>query len=416
MATDQLFQQSEVVRDKLQPWLNSFPVASNFITRGEVEQIGERDYRIPYKTQEAGRYGTMDKDGGAYGRGNAMKGDVMISSFFTTRMNFEMTQRKIDATKNKKVALVSVFNDALKGGMKHYALQEDFSFHTPGTALMATATAHTTSGGRSIYTMEANTGVQFVRRGQVPVVYSTGYAAQLATSLYVYAVDFNNKKVILSGTVPGAAATDLLAFEGVTGTGSAPAWKKGLFYFINSSTSSTILGISQATEPEVQSNSINVAGVIGWQAGMALLDMMDGRRPESTTGLIGLANRAQRAQIMLQEMQISKWDRGKKDDPIDVLPNIKMKSFPFCGQEVYIDPQMDRSKLVFWNPKMWGRARLTDLDWVQTLDGKRFYPLYGADGSPSAAQWFGLSMDEDWYCVDIATTGMLYGCTLPTSY
>lgn len=416
MATDQVFQQSERVRDKLQPWLNSFPVASNFVKKGEVETIGERDYRIPFKTRRAGRYGTMDKDGGAFGRGNAMAGDKLISSFFTTRMNFEMTQKQKDVTKNREVSLVSIFNDALKDGMEHYALQEDFSFHTDGTALMATPSAYTTSGGRSIYTMEANVGVQWVRRGQLPVIYASSYNSIRSTSLSVYSVDFNNKKVTMSGTVPSGASTDLFAFEGVSGTGSAPAWKKGLGYFINSSTSSTILGISQATEPEVQSNFINVNGVVSWQAGMAVLDLVDSRRPQSSAKLIGLANRSQRAQVMIQEMQISRWDRGKKDNPLDLLPNIQMQSFPFCGVDVMIDPQMDRSKMIFWDPTKWGRARLTDLHWHETSGGQRFFNLYGADGSPAASEWFALTMDEDWYCFDIASTALLYGLTLPSNY
>jgi hypothetical protein len=416
MATNQVFQQSEKVRPILQPWLNSFPVASNFVTKGEVEQVGERDYRIPVKLQRAGRYGTMDKDGGGFGRGNAMAGDKLISTYFTTRMNFEMTQLQKDATAKKEIALVSVFNDALKDGMEHYALQEDFSFHTDGTAVMATPSAHSVVSGKSVYTMEANVGNQWVRRGQLPVIYAASYASIRSTSLYVQTVDFPNKKVTMSGTVPGGAATDIFAFEGVSGLSSAPAWKKGLGYYINSSTSSTILGLSQSTEPEVISNSINVNGVVSWQAGMALLDLIDSRRPESSSKLIGLANRSQRAQVMIQEMQVSRWDRGKKDNPIDLLPNIQMQSFPFCGVDVFIDPQMDRSKMIFWNPKTWGRARLTDLHWHETSGGQRFFPLYAADGGPAAAEWFGLTMDEDWYCFDIGAQGMLYGLTLPTSY
>lgn len=416
MATDQIFQQMERVRDKLQPWLNSFAVASNFVKKGEVERVGERDYRIPFKTRDAGRYGTQDTDGGARGRGNAMAGDKLISSFFSTRMNAEMTQKQKDATASKETATVSIFNDALKNMMGHFALQEDFSFHSDGTALMATPNAVTTTSGRTVYTMESNVGVQYVRRGQLPVIYSAAYAAIISTGLYVYSVDYNNKKVTMSGTVPGAASTDLLCFEGVSGTGSAPSWKKGLGYFINSSTSSTILGLSQSTEPEVQSNFINVNGVISWQAGMALLDMIDARRPQTSAKLMGLSNRSQRAQVMLQEIQVSRWDRGAKDKPIDLLPNIQMESFPFCGVDVKIDPQMDRSKVMFWDPAKWGRARMTDLHWVETSDGKRFFTLYAGDGSPANAEWFGLAMDEDWYCFDIATTGLLYGCTLPSNY
>ena len=214
----------------------------------------------------------------------------------------------------------------------------------------------------------------------------------------------------------GRRATDVLAFSGVTGTGAAPTWKKGLGYFINSSTSSTILGISQSTEPEVISNFINVNGVISFQAGNALLDMVDDRRPESSSKLIGLWNRAQRAQINILEMNISRWDRGSKDKPIDLLPSISMMSSPFCGVDMMIDPQMDRSKAIFWDPKMWGRARLKQLDWVETSGGQRFFTLYGSDGEscrdrmvrPGSARRLVLRRHRH--------DCLLYGLTLPSNY
>src|SRR6185436_900792 len=116
MATDTLFEQSEKVRPKLQEWLQSYAVASNFIKKSEVEQIGERDYRIPFLTQHGGRYGTFDPDGGDRGRGTSMKGGVMISTFFPTRMNFELTQLKMDATAEREIALKSAFKDAITNG------------------------------------------------------------------------------------------------------------------------------------------------------------------------------------------------------------------------------------------------------------------------------------------------------------
>ena len=121
MSTDTLFEQSERVRDKLQPWLQTYSVASNFIKKGEVEQVGERDYRIPFLTQNGLRYGTMNKDGGDYGRGTAMKGGLLISTFFTTRGNFELTQLKMDATANTAVAVKSAFKQAMMTGMPEYA-------------------------------------------------------------------------------------------------------------------------------------------------------------------------------------------------------------------------------------------------------------------------------------------------------
>ncbi len=39
-----------------------------------------------------------------------------------------------------------------------------------------------------------------------------------------------------------------------------------------------------------------------------------------------------------------------------------------------------------------------------------------ADGAPAAGTWFSIVSNEDWYCVDPGSNGVLYGCSIPTGY
>ena len=70
MATNQLYQQSEVMRTKLMPeWLmKPQGVLLDFFEKGEYETVGERDYRIPFKKSFGGRFGHYDPQMGEIGR------------------------------------------------------------------------------------------------------------------------------------------------------------------------------------------------------------------------------------------------------------------------------------------------------------------------------------------------------------
>jgi hypothetical protein len=111
MASQQLWQQSEVIRKGAFPFwaTKKFNVLSDFIKRGEVTQIGERDFRIPFKKTFGGRVGKYDPQMGDMGRGTQMSGDVMIQSYFNLRLNFEMDMLAIKATQDRSIAIQDPF-------------------------------------------------------------------------------------------------------------------------------------------------------------------------------------------------------------------------------------------------------------------------------------------------------------------
>lgn len=418
MATNTLFMQSEVVRPKLQRWLESFKVASNLIDKGEVQQVGERDYRIPVELTPGGRYGTYDKNFGDMNRGSSLGGNVLISTFFSTRINFELSMLKIAATAKKEIAVKSAFKDAIGKGMPEFAIYEDMSFHTDGTAVAGTATAVTTVSGQTVYTLDANMGIQRMRRGMYLTVYNAAFTVILAANLFIVSIDYPNKKITMSGTVPGAGATDVLCFDGVTGTtGSAPTWKKGLYYFNSSATSGFLLGIDRATEPETIANNVNVAGVVGPLDGLKLLDNMGQRRGLLPEDLQGLANTSQRAQIYTEQVANSEWllTPGSKVAPSDQLPDARKGKFPFAGITHNLDYRQDRSRIDWISPSTWGKAQLAPMDYFE-IGGQRFFQISGASGAPAAGLWFSLTLDQDFYCVDPGSNGFLYGLTIPSGY
>jgi hypothetical protein len=402
MASDYLYEQSEVVRPKLQEfYTKKWNRATDLVKKGEVETIGERDFRIPFKLRPGGRVGTYDPNMGDMGRGSAALGDKFVSTFFNMRLNFELPKLATKATKNKSVAIKSAFKDAMADAMPEFMLYLDKFFHSDGTAVLATATAHSVVSGKSVYTLDSNFGVQRLRRGMYVTVYETGLATvRSAATLFIETVDYNLKKIKLSGTVASAANTDKICFEGVSG--ASPAGFKGLYYYVSDATSGLTLGIDRALEPEVISSTVDATAGLTVEQGMLLYHKQLERRGEVADSTIGLSGTSQQATVWSNIMALQQFDISGGNSYKDKLPEgLKGKSFPFAGVTHIVDIHQNKSRLDWIVPSTWGRAELAPVDFFE-LDGsgQRFFPLYGGSGGPAAGVWFGLTADFDFYCVD----------------
>jgi hypothetical protein len=417
-TTDYLHRQSEVVRKMLPQWeQGNWSVATDFIKRGEVQKVGERDYRIPFETVTPGRAGKFDPNMGDMGRGSAAKGSYMVSTYFPLRMNAELsllaTQLPSEAT------IGNVFRDTMKKLMPNFKRFIDKIVHSNGTALLATATDYTTTSGKTVYTCANAQGVLRLYRGQYVNVYSTGFAAADLKSIstyYVDAIDYNAKTVRLSGTVPSAAATDKICFEGVSG--ADPAGLKGLQYWNDYTTSGTTLGVNRATEPEIVANSVSVSGGVTHEAGMLLYHKILHRRAQHANGLIGLCNTNIQSKLYQQVLSIQMYDVAKTQAFVDRMPEFKGKPyFTYANIPHYIDVHQQQDRIEWIIPKTWGKAQLAPMDFFQ-LPGssQRFFHLTGGSGAPAAGVWFGLIVEEDYYNTDPGAAGVLYGATLETGY
>jgi hypothetical protein len=421
MASLQLWQQSEVIRKGAFPFWGTkkFNVLSDFIKRGEVTNIGERDFRIPFKKTFGGRVGKYDPQMGDMGRGTQMTGDVMIQSYFNLRLNFEMDMLAIKATQDRKIAIQDPFKDAVANGFFEFKLYRDKFYHSDGTAILATATAHSAVSGTSVYTLNSAFGAQRLRRGQYVTVYNPGNTAALSSSvLYITALNTQGKTITLSGVVPGAAATDNIEFEGVSG--SAPAGIRGLYYWINSATSGTTAGVDRALEPTIISKSVDASGgPLLAELVMALYHRILNDRGEVGNGLLGIVAPAQQAYVYSNVMSIQNYDISKSSvQAVDRLPALKgKKSFMWGDVPHYVDIHQSQTRADYIIPDMWGIARLDEEKFFQTPGtSQRFFPLYGGSGAPAAGVWFSLTCDENLYTIDPGAQGTIATLSTPALY
>jgi hypothetical protein len=424
VASNTIWQQSEVVRTKLFPfWAEAdFMVLSDFINKGEVEIFGERDYRIPFKITFGGRMGHYDNQLGDMGRGSSPQGNVMLQSFYSMRLNFEFDQLQIKATTNKAVAVQNPFLQCIADGFREFELLWDKVIHNNGTAVLATSNAYSATSGYSVYTMTNTFGTQLLRRGQFYSIYDSTLTTLKSSGVF-YATQINTaaRTMTLSGIVPNGASGDLICFEGVTG--ASPAGPRGLAYWISSATSGTTAGINRATENQIISKSVSGTNGLNVETVMALWDRILMDRGE-VPNLMGLAAPAQRAYAYSQmvAIQMSLIDSGDKVAGLfDRLPKLKGREFfMWGGIPHYVDIHADATTVNYIVPTDFGRARLAPTGFFET-PGKtgadaRFIQLYGSSGGPAAGVFFAMTKDDDLYCLNPGQQGVISSLPLSSFY
>ena len=413
--TNSLWLQSEKVRPKLEGWLPKFKsLIFTKIDNKQVEKVSERDYRIPYKTTAGGKVRTYDPNMGAVGRGSSATGGVLISTFFPLSLAFELSELETLATESKEQAVASKFKMAMADAMPEFALYLDKFWHRGnGTADLAVATAHTTSGGNSVYTLDSSFGVAALRRGmQVRVQASnrTTYRTinTTLTETYIVAVDYDNNKVTLNGTVDSAAATDVLILAGTSGNN--PVGMKGLPYYNSYATSGSTLGLDRSTEYEVITPNVNAAGGLTNGHGVQLLGKMLKRRGtgQFPNNIFGCMSFEVYKQLYDQVQLIQRIDLGGDGAKmVDTAGKQKME-FSWCGVPHYIDVNQDTTRVDWVAPAVWGWSSMKPMSFYE-VGNTRFFPIYATDGSPAAGLWFALTVHRDSWCADPAQGGVIYG-------
>ena len=126
--------------------------------------------------------------------------------------------------------------------MKSFLIHMEKLWHTQaGTALLATASAHTTwsSGTKSVFTVDSVKGLRLGQPVRVMVNNQSTYRT-LSTSYTeatIVTIDTANKYVYLNRLVDSGASNDVLVLGGVSG--ATPTGMRGLQYWNSYATTGT---------------------------------------------------------------------------------------------------------------------------------------------------------------------------------
>lgn len=415
MATDSIVFQLEKVAKELPAYVNNWNVARNMVKKqGNVEMVGERDFRSPFILTKGGRKGKVDSNGGAWGRGTAQKGGVMVQTVVDLRCNFEMTQKAIDSTNTADKSRLNVFKQAVADAPEVFAVMLDEQFHSDGTAILGISISQSTVSSKTVYVMDTITSVNKLHVGDYVIPYNTGGTAlNSGTAVLIEQINFETRSVYLSALIASAAGGDTLCLDG--STGSSPTSVQGINYFITDSTSGSTLGVSRATTWEIVSNSVDVTGVPTVMKGQQLLDKILTRRGgEFSEGMVWLMSPGQKSNLFSNVMNISRIDNFDGNLAKDLNTKAKVIKLPFCGVPGFVDPRENLDRMDLFIPSDWGRVQTKDVSQVE-VGGQKVFILYDATtGSPSSNQWFAFYVSENYVCRNPGQSGYLKNLTAPS--
>lgn len=370
-------------------------------------KVSTRDLRIPVIVSGGGDFGTYDPDGGDMGLGSAPMWKVMTTTYFPFKHAIQLTDLEMETTKESEQALKSQFAVAVAKALPEFQAHLDASLHCPASGVVATAVSQTTTGGKTVYTLDDNVSNQLIRRNTPYVVYPTALdtARDSGNSHRAIAVDKVSNTVTMDATIASAANTDKLLFAGVAAT--SPTWANTIQTFLSTATTGNLLALDRAANPEVISNWVDAgASTISPLHGALLLKQID-QRIDKLESPRWIFHRAQVLGLQKQITTIQKYDVGQNTKILDLLPEF-VDEFQFAGAPAKVDKHQDRSRVELLTMKNWGRAVVKDLGWRKNPDGRYFYELRGSSGGIGAGILLYMNALLNFYCVNPAAQGFIY--------
>src|SRR5574341_1220460 len=194
--------------EKVRKQLPTLFEASNWlfteISKGEVEKVSTRDFRVPFIYSLGGNYRKFDPDGGDMGRGTGPKATHFVATYFPTTFAIELSNLQMYATAESEQATKKAFALAFSNGIKNYQFFEDCGLHQGGDGVIAAATSQATVSSKTVYTLDTLFGAQLLRRQMKVAIYDTTLGTYRTTDT-VLSVDVAQGKVTMNTTITGAA-------------------------------------------------------------------------------------------------------------------------------------------------------------------------------------------------------------------
>lgn len=439
--------QIEAVRRNIPKYYETSRQLAGLIEKTDkVEQVNRKLYRIPVETRPGGAFAKYSADSGSLGSGTSFNVSKLTAGYFYSRVAWKLTQEQVDTTQSSERSVVNAWQKSIAEAIITAQVMDDISLHTDGSGQL-TAAATAEGDDDLTFTIGAADpwGVGRLREGMEVEVWdsagSTLRAGATGRPIIINAINYTTQNVLFNQTITSLAATDLIAFAGMTAYGPAalttqsstwPAtgaaaglggdsFRHGIYYVNDNDSSKYYLGVLKSALPQLLPASVNAnSNALTYTHGLQLKDQLFQRwDADAVKGLIGIAHMKQREQLINIGITIANKDiSGDRYGRIlDLLPTNHdyMDTFEYCGIPCYVSKRQSRTRFDFINPMQWGRAEVAPLDFWK-LPGSNNYVFEGRDGSGNilAEYHFFLRSACDYVCFNPGQSAYIYGLTIPS--
>lgn len=387
-----------------------------------VETVDGKDYRVPFKAQKAGVFGTFDREGGSLGSGSGAVIDQFYQTFFDTKLAISINVGAIQNTKGAQ-SVIDAWKMNMKDAIpnfKSYSATGFQSLSSGNQGLVALLTASTApSGGESTLTFDTEHSTNLLQEGQKVEIFSNDLLTHRTTGVteanlpYVHAINREAGTCVITGLsaiTPGQ--DDYLAFPGV---GATPAWMNGSRYFHRTSTSGSVLGVSATTRPEILPNKVNANGSLVPMHGELLRTRIRQRRGDLSK-VKGAIHDAQVAQIKATQISIMELTAGATNEMVDLLPT-SGQYVKWANVTHLVDLHQSKKRIDWYDLSVWHRVTNKELDfYTNPGSGEKIFEGRNSSGEVTASWHYFLWLSENFACVDPGRDGFIYGLSIPTDF
>lgn len=383
------------------------------VVKGKKMEISSRSARIVFHVAPPGNFGHADLDGGDLGRGGGSQythGNVSPVDFKCT---LEVTKKVEISTNSDSKALADVVRRDLKTVPKEFAWGLDTLAQLPGTGQLAVLTS---GSGTTTWVVGGNFRTLLLHRGLQIELYDVTFATKRVGIATVVQVNYEAGTITVDAIPAGATDGDLIVVQGMTGAN--PVSILGIPYFNNTATTGTIIGITRASFPELQTPGVAAGSVpvTPQHVRAALVKLRLKRDDDSLEG--GL-------KWHMNPIQKDAWESNAQ-----AIMNIEKSGSAKEKFELFFEPSAINGIPVVENIK----ADPTRIDGIQTSrwfrvvqqevgfykdpgdSGATAYPLYGASGGRAAATGWALIASMQLCSEDPGSGCVISGLSKPSLY
>ncbi len=395
--------------------------------RGDVEEVGAKDMRIPLEIRPGGKFGHFEPDHGDMGLGGGPTFEKATIPVVYLKHGIQWSTKTQWATDSKRKNAVNYFRHVLAKGMAAFRRHADTLAVGDGTGVLATittATADTPAGFDTFTCTTDGYRTRLLRYGQDVSFYNAALSTRRggAEAAIVYhdgpANTFRIVATAGAGVGPGndVIATDKVVVSGLSAT--PPVSLYGVKY--HQGTTGTWLGLDRALNPEIKGNEVAAGGALAIsQVRLALNKIGDRTGEMSSTGegkkLQAWMHPAQLAayEELGQAVTVINQTAGGRIGNTDLLANDQNRTI--AGIPIRTHWGWDRTRIDLLDLDSWGRAVMKEPDFYE-VEGRKIFELRGFSGGVATSQIFYLAAAFNIFVDNPISGAFISGLTIPTNY
>lgn len=380
-----------------------------------VEEVSNRDMRIPIEMHPGGYFGQYNPDGGDLGRGNGPDFDKAVINTVSFRYASEYTKKAEWSTDTARKAIVQTVKKLTADSMVEMRRAIDCLYHTAGDGVLATITAVSGTGPYNLTCNDGRFGVKLLRYGQKVNVFSSDLATNRTAggARTITALDLEDATITISGgVIASIAADDVLVVEGATTT--PPVSLLGIPYHANDSETGEWLGFDRSTTPEVVSSSVDAAGsALALPMPRLAINKVGNRLgKEKVKGLKAFMHPCQAQNYEALGQLVSIIQKQASDEKLNLYFGDMMQ---MAGAPVSTDFKWDMERIDFMNQDNWGRCDLHPIDFY-SVGNQRLFAARSSDGGVAASVIFYIVMSTNAYVDNPAELVYIKNLAVPAGY